>query len=224
MKQGKEVRSELMLTSELEELAERLGRFICRCPSIDQCRLSLNDLALCRPLILSLTEGEPVSPEKLAAATRQEPADVVQAIQGSRNVELDKAGHIIGAGLTLRPTPHQVQVNGRILYTWCALDALMYPPLLGYSVQVESACAVTGLPVRMIVTPQSVKSITPPEAVVSIVMPQEGADIRESFCNLVNFLSSPEAAESWRSQHPEAKFLSVSAAYNLGQRLVANTR
>jgi hypothetical protein len=40
------------------------------------------------------------------------------------DTEYDAHGRVVfGSGLTLRPNPHRFEVDGRTLYTWCALDA-----------------------------------------------------------------------------------------------------
>jgi alkylmercury lyase len=200
-------------------LADELSIAIWRYHDTEQVGNGLTRMAVCRALIPLLAGGYPVSLEELAAAMKKPLADVTAVIQQHMNIEYDSAGRIIGAGITLQPTPHQVYIDGRTLYTWCALDALMYPPLLGRPVQVESPCAATGVPIRMVVTPAGVEGVNPPDAVVSILKPQKGLPIRQAFCNDVNFFYSAEAASSWLIEHPEAAVVAVADAYQLGQQL-----
>lgn len=56
------------------------------------------------------------------------------------DLETDVQGHIVGSGLTLRPTPHRFTIDGRQLYTWCALDTLIFPAVLGQVATVEAPC------------------------------------------------------------------------------------
>jgi alkylmercury lyase len=176
-------------------------------------------MAICRALIPLLARGYPVSLEELAVAIEKPLADVTAVIHQHMNIEYDEAGRIIGAGITLQPTPHQLFLDGRTLYTWCALDALLYSPLLGRPVQVKSPCAATGVPIHMVVTPTGVEEVDPPDAVVSILKPQKGLPIRQAFCNDVNFFHSADAAGSWLAEHPEAAVVAVADAYQLGQQL-----
>ncbi|MGH2544359.1 MAG: organomercurial lyase MerB [Ardenticatenaceae bacterium] len=206
------------MTTAIEPLAKALGKAVCRCSS-EECNLPLNDAALCRVLIRLLAEGQPVPLDTLAQVIGRPRAEVATAIHRSMNIEWDEAGNLVGAGLTLRPTPHRVLFDGRTLYTWCALDALIYPPFLGRTAQVESPCAATGTPIRLTVSPQAVESVVPGEAVVSIVAPPASPDVRASFCNHVHFFRSAQAADSWLAQHSGAVLLSVADAYALGQRL-----
>ena len=204
----------------LNHLAAELGRSLCHCAS-GQCDLLANDLGLFRTLIRLLSHGQPVSAAELAQASGRAREDVLSLIQASSNVELDDAGRIVGAGLSLRPTPHRLVADGRQLYAWCALDALMYPPLLGMVVQVESPCAATGEPVRLRISTADVEVVTPAEAVVSVVKPVDTLGVRQGFCNDVHFFRSAQTAIPWLKQHSGALLLSVTEAYHLG-RLMTN--
>ncbi len=175
--------------------------------------------ALFRHLILLLAEGEPVHPKRMSAVIGRPPEEVMEILRRMPSIEWDKSGNIVGAGLTLRPTPHLFQLNGRTLYTWCALDALMFPGFLGQTVQVESPCAGTGTPIRVTVRPEGVERVEPLEAVVSLVAPEASPDVRRVFCDYVNFFRSPEAAVKWLAEHPGAATLPVADAYQLGRRL-----
>lgn len=178
--------------------------------------------ALFRRLIVLLAEGQPLSVERIAFAVKRPRDEVAVSLRRLPSLEWDKSGQVVGAGLTLRPTPHHFILNGRTLYTWCALDALMFPALLEQTVQVESPCVTTGTPVRVTVTPNGVEQVEPPEAVVSLVSVGASADIRRAFCDYVNFFSSNEAATAWLSSHPAATTLPVGEAYQL-DRLLAQS-
>src|SRR5205807_3778932 len=133
------------------------------------------------------------------------------------DAEPDAEGNLVGVGLTQRPTKHRFQTQERQLYTWCALDTLMYPPLLGIAAQVESPCQATGEPVRVAVGPEGIRHVDPATAVVSIVMPEDSRDLRDGFCNEVHFFRSPEAAEEWLAAHPGAAVMSVVDAFEVGK-------
>lgn len=203
-----------MLTDNPSSLADRL------CGAGEGATFSGINTALRQAIISLLALGQPVSLSQAATSVGWSHEEVLQTIK-KMNIEFDEGGNIVGAGLTLRPTPHRIKVDGHLLYTWCALDALMYMPLLGRPVQVESPCAKTGDLIRMTVTPQRVKSYEPAEAVVSLIYPKKGLPIRQAFCNHVNFFRSPEAAASWLAQQKEATILSIDDAYAFGQQLLS---
>jgi alkylmercury lyase len=197
----------------LEELAATLRDSMRE--GVDQ-----NDPLLFRRLVVLLSDGRPISPERLAAELGRSREDVVSVLRKRLSLEWDAAGNLVGAGLTLNPTPHRFELNGRVLFTWCALDSLMFPGLIGQTVHVQSPCASTGTPIRVTVTPHGVEQLEPPQAVVSLVTPEASADIRRVFCDYVHFFRSPQAASAWLDQHPGATILPVGDAYQVGKYLV----
>lgn len=174
---------------------------------------------LFRRLIPLLAKGLPVNPKRISATLGRSLEKTMKVLRQTPSIEWDKDGNIVGAGLTLRPTPHLFQLNGRTLYTWCVLDALMFPSLIGETVRIESPCVSTGIPVQVTVTPEGVGNVKPPSAVVSLVAPEASPDIRRAFCDYVNFFSSAQAASDWLNKHTGAITLPVAEAYQLGQRL-----
>jgi len=87
-----------------------------------------------------LAEGQPVSPERLAAKLDL-PVTIVTAIFYQKRAsagEWNNEGHLIGSALTLVPTQHSIRVKSQELYAWCAFDTLMLPGLLGESAQVDA--------------------------------------------------------------------------------------
>jgi len=175
---------------------------------------------LYRPLLWLLANGQPVSIEDLAAAAGRPVDDIRQTVASLPDVELDDHGRIVGYGLTLRETPHHFEVDGKRLYTWCALDTLVFPALLGRTARIESPCHGTGTTVRVTVEPTGVTSVDPETAVVSIVAPVEQAGVRSAFCDHVHFFASPEAAQGWLGDHPGMSIHPVAVAHRLGQPLV----
>ncbi|MGZ3640023.1 MAG: organomercurial lyase MerB [Ktedonobacterales bacterium] len=184
------------------------------------------DTALSLALLRLLALGQAVPLAYLAAELHRTEEAVIQGIQRLTNVERDEQGRIVAAvGLSLLPTPHHFTVAGRPLYTWCALDTLMYPALLGESASISSPCPITGAPIHLQVTSTGVQQLDPPDAVISLVVPEAKAascDIRGTFCNIVHFFTSREAAETWASQPPARQplhILSIPEAFAVGAHI-----
>ena len=198
-----------MRTSNLQELAARITAPM---------RTTAGEVLfeIVPPTLNLLVDGRPTSPQEIAAAAGKSPQKVRAALDRFPSAEWDEQGRIVGLGLTLRLTPHRFEVEGRTLFAWCALDALLFPVLLGRSASIESPCRGTGEPVRVEVTPAGIEAVEPPSAVVSIVAAQDLANIRSVGCNNTHFFSSPEAASRWLEKHPEATILSVKEAFRLG--------
>src|SRR5712692_4943647 len=114
------------------------------------------------PLIRLLSNGHPVSLEQLATALERPFEEVTEVLRQFEDIVSDEDGRIVGAGLSLLPTPYRFEVNGHVLYTWCALDTLIFPVWLGRSAQVSSACPATGQPIHLTVTPECLEHFDPP--------------------------------------------------------------
>jgi alkylmercury lyase len=105
-------------------------------------------------------------------------------------------------------------------YTWCALDTLVFPAMLGVSARVESPCFATGEPIRVAVEPVRIRHVEPSTAVVSIVPRPHGSSIRASFCNHVHFFANADAAQPWLTEHPDASIVPVADAQQQGRELI----
>src|SRR5260370_123317 len=77
-------------------------------------------------LVRLLVQGRPVAPELLAHRLHWELEEVRSILQAHPELEFDEQGNLVGSGLTLVPTAHQLQVEQRTLFAWCAFDTLTY--------------------------------------------------------------------------------------------------
>jgi alkylmercury lyase len=177
-------------------------------------------LEIIPPTLDLLARSNPASPEEISAISAKSPEEVRAALDRFPSAEWDEQGRVVGLGLTLQLTPHRLELEGRTLFAWCALDALLFPILLGRPASIESPCRGAGEPVYIEVTPAGIERVEPPSAVVSIVAARELANFRRVSCNNAHFFSSPEAASCWLEKHPEATILSVGDTFRLG-RLIA---
>ncbi len=198
----------------LETIAERLSGQL-RCEQED----------LCRPIVQQVTRGKPVTPASLRASLQVSQDELEQRLAKlPPDVEVDRAGNIVGLGVTLVPTSHRVQLGGKHLYTWCAFDTVLLPPSLHVEAQVQSTCPVTGQPITFIATPEGViRDLFPASGVMSLIVPAQRADCtRATFCQQSLFFQSEQAASTFLADHPEALLLSIEEAAYVGQ-LVAQS-
>lgn len=180
------------------------------------------DPGLLIPLLRLLADGDPVAVEQLATAAGRTPEQVRHGLAAVPDTEYDDLGRIVGQGLTLRPTPHRFTVAGEELYTWCALDTLVFPALLEQTARVESVSPVSGARIVVAVDPVAgVTSVEPPSAVVSLVNPEQITSIRSSFCNQVHYFASVDDAAAWLSDHPGAEVVPVADAHRIGSELTS---
>jgi alkylmercury lyase len=171
------------------------------------------------PLMKLLAQGDPVGVTDLASATGRSIEEIHAALEAMADTEYDGSGRIVGQGLTQRATQHRFEVDGEQLYTWCALDTLIFPTLLGASARIESASKASGTPVRMRVDGSGVTGVEPTTAVVSLINPEDIRSVRSSFCNQVHFFASPEEAAPWLENHPDGSVIPVQEAYRLASTM-----
>jgi alkylmercury lyase len=157
--------------------------------------------------------GYPVPPDEIAIRLQVPPETVISILRGF-GAEFDKDGNIVGVGLTLVPTPHVYEVNSTKLYTWCAIDALLFPIILKHTAHIESLDPISGDKIQVTVTPDGVQNVEPEAAVVSWVNSNvDPSNIRGSICHYVYFFTSSETASKWIAEHPGKMFYPVIDAF-----------
>lgn len=174
------------------------------------------DPSLFVPLLRLLAEGEPVTVAELATASGRSENTVRRGLSAVPDAEYDDDGRVLGLALTLRPTPHRFTVAGRQLYTWCALDTLFFPALIGKAATIESTSPASGIVVRVTTgTDGAVTSVQPDTAVLSLLIPKRDGPVRSSFCNQVHYFASREEAQPWLDAHPDGEVLDIEAAHRV---------
>ena len=186
-------------------------------PALDEIDQTLS-LALYR----RLAKGSPVALSALAAEVEVPVTQVERRVESWPGVYYDNERRVIGYwGLSLKPMSHQLRVNGRKLFAWCAWDTLFLPALLGQTVEVLSVCRGSGRTVRLGVSHRAVEHAEPEKILVSFLLLEATAvrsDVIGNFCRYVHFFASSDAAQPWLAQHSEAFLLSLDEAFELGQR------
>lgn len=210
----KDGKMEQKQTTLLNELADTIASLL---PTLneDERRVSATIYRL-------LAKGSPVPLEKIAKILNLPLGVVKNILDGWPGVYYNDDDHIIGYwGLAIRQMGHRFEVDGKELSTWCAWDTLFIPEIIGKTVAVTSTCPVTKEKIRLTVGPDGIRSAEPAEVYVSFVTPDAGKfrkDIINSFCHLVYFFSSWEAASSWASKHEGTIILTLDEAFELGRR------
>lgn len=155
-------------------------------------------------LMRLLLDGAPVSAERFAASAGMSHAEAREVFDTLRGwgAEFDEAGHFVGAGLTLVPTPHRYAVDGRAFYTWCTGDAILFPLVYGHTATIASPDPVSGAPVRLTISPQGVESCAPEDAVVSSRSAGLATeDVRGSVCQYGHFFATRDSAAAYAAGH-----------------------
>jgi hypothetical protein len=177
-----------------------------------------------------LTEGKPLNAqdvEEIAASvglTREQADNVLNWI-----AEKNDDGEIVGmAGLSQNQWNQKFRINGRDFTTWCALDTLYLPQVIGQAASVEAPDPATGEAVRFTLGPKGVDD-APEGAVISIVVPkikEKGIESAEqiwtAFCSYSHYFTSVESGQKWfEGKHVEPIFLSIDEGHELGRKWFA---
>lgn len=170
-----------------------------------------------------LAEGEPVSPARIAEAAGV-PADQAEAaLRGVSDIEWTADGRIDGFGLTRRPTQHRFRVGDTDLYTWCAMDTLLFAAILDRPVQIESPDGATGAVLHLEIDGRHVLAADPPSIVVSWFFDPGATGFRASVCQFGHFFASSESAASWVARYPQGGVLTLEEAIAAARTLVSET-
>jgi alkylmercury lyase len=180
------------------DIPAQAAEFTAAHPELDD---SQQRLALA--LFRLLAGGEPVTPQELSERSRVPVEAVVSEFNDWAMVHRDEQGRVRAfGGLSLEPTSHVLEVGGRTLYAWCALDTLFLPELLGRPARIRSTCPETGEEISLTVDAAGARDAVPQAAVMSL-HDAEGMDLAhviETFCCYVHFFANVEAARAWTAR------------------------
>lgn len=173
-------------------------------------------------LVRTIARGAPVSIQDLADTASLPVGDVERMLRCQPGTDWDDDGRIVGFGLTLRPTADRYTVAGRVLYTFCATDTLLFTHILGAPAVAESVCPATSSPIRIELSPSGLGPIDPADAVVSQLLDRSLLeDLRHNVCDHGHFFVSAAAARAWASEHPDGRVLAVADAFEQARRDIA---
>jgi len=158
--------------------------------------------------------------EEMLASELPYSVDQIKAVLDKiKSVVYREGGNIIGfMGLTTHPMTHSIKIDGITAYTWCALDALFIPELLGKQALVSSSDPVTKNPIEFVVDINQVQTAKPSDPVVSLVNPDAeklNEDVISNFCHFIFFFESGETGKDWTANHPDTYLVPLSDALNL---------
>lgn len=167
-----------------------------------------------------LGEGQAFGAEQLADRAGLPVEEVAPYVDEGLAMQRDRHGWVVAfGGLSLEPTSHVLEVDGRTLYAWCALDTLFLPERLGRPARVHSTCPQTGQAISLSVDAAGVHDVSPQSAVMSLrgAAGLDLADAIGSFCCYVHFFASEAAARIWTEGKEGTYVASISQGFEYGR-------
>ena len=120
--------------------------------------------------------------------------EILDSARAKGRVELAEDGSLLGvAGLTVKTTPHRLEIEGMTRHTWCALDAVGILGALEADGQIHSTDPGSG---EAIVIPFT-KGVPHSDASLFILGGYDGGNVVDDWCPLVNFFATPAEARVW---------------------------
>lgn len=203
------------MRSEPLDVPALAAEFTAAHPDLDawQQRLALATFRL-------LGEGERFGPEQLAELTGRPLDEVVSHLDDWPDIFRDEQGKVIAfGGLSLQPTAHALEVGGRTLYAWCALDTLFLPELLARPARIRSTSPDTDETISLTVDADGVHDVAPHGAVMSLhgVRGLDLEDVVGTFCCYVHFFASEQAAQAWVERNEGTFVASIVEGFEYGR-------
>jgi alkylmercury lyase len=166
-----------------------------------------------------LGQGEPFRPEELAELTGR-PVEEVSSRLEEWMAHRDEQGRVFAfGGLTLRPTSHVLEVDGRTLHAWCALDTLFLPELLGRPARIRSTSPQSGETISLTVDAAGVHDVAPEGAAMTLhgVRGFDLEDVIGTFCCYVHFFASEPDARAWAERSEGTYVASIADGFQYGR-------
>lgn len=169
---------------------------------------------------LLVTRAEAIASEALAEVTGlslDRLAVLLDQLDRAGRIRRDGAGRVVGsAGLSVIPDRHEIEVEGRQFWTWCAYDILGIFGALAASGRALSPSPPDGnlIEVRFVCgrPQQSNAMLFRPEADLMSCC----ENVYEEWCPNSNLFASRQLAEAWAAEHGlRGKVLSLDEAADL---------
>lgn len=135
----------------------------------------------------------------------------------------DENGRITGLALSLTPTPHRYEAEGRVLYGWCALDTFI-PAVLGHTGRITSPDPISGETIHPIISPERIEHVDPPTARIALVHAGDTSNMRETFSRPGRFFAREETARRWTSRREEIDVVPVAEGYAAARAITEQVR
>jgi len=154
---------------------------------------------------LLFARAKPITPAELAehSGVRIESVSkLVDLLDGAGRIRRNAAGEVVGSGgLSVVPDRHEIDLDGRRFWTWCAYDILGIFGAIGANGRAWSPSPPDGKPILLQFTRGR-----PDKNHAALFRPDEELmssceNVYEEWCPNSNLFASKELATQWADQH-----------------------
>jgi len=165
-----------------------------------------------------LARGEPLTVGQIAGAAEVNDHEVEEALRQAR-CAFDESGRLIDLfGMTLAPTYHRLEIDGKAVFSCCALWAHVIPKLVSRAVLVESIDPVSREIVRLEIAPGAVQSVYPRTALATMAETDPASieqDVGSAFCRHVRHFASSDSAYKFAAESPSFQVVDVDELHEI---------
>lgn len=147
---------------------------------------------------------DPQTLQPVATGAGRSATEVLAELADEDFLTLDEAGNIRAAyPFSATPTRHRVRLESGVeVWSMCAIDALGIPAMLGQDAVISSTDPVTGDPITVTSTGDTMQW-EPASAMVFVGQRPGGGPAASACCDALNFFTDAGNARAWTSQHPD---------------------
>jgi len=152
-----------------------------------------------------IRNSQPVTPEQLAEASGfdlERTTTMLEELDRAGRIRRDSTGRVVGsAGLSVMTDRHQINLNRRKFWTWCAYDIF---GIFG-ALRADGDARSPSPPDRTVIELRFVGG-RPQHAEAVLFRPAEDVmsqcdNVYEEWCPNSNLFSSPKLAQAWADEH-----------------------
>lgn len=148
--------------------------------------------------------GHAPSPAEIGLAAGMQQSDVEALVSRLRSRDIvvtGPAGRIIGAyPFTDMRADHRVEVDGQMVSSMCAIDALGMGAMLGTDIRIESQCHRCRCTIEIHTTGsgERIEQTKPSSSVAWVGLEHNGSCSATSLCTVLTFFCSEQHLNDWR--------------------------
>lgn len=195
------------MNNKLENALKRLNDILPLKKSQDECAPEIKELH--RQILRSfVSNGRILTRDEMALWVDDVP-EAINVLSHYDMVTFSESGEPVGAyPFTMMAREHKVQVNGHQIHAMCALDALAIAPMFGETTQITSQCRVTGKPIQINMSGETILNLAEVQAVhfgIAWSAATAGSCCADSLCLEMNFLHNIETAQKWLADDADSR-------------------